>query len=65
MAYNSKFGPGAQTPAQRAWVLKQMQECFPNLKRRVTAYTQLCYGCYVTGELSWSEMRQVLLTGQG
>jgi hypothetical protein len=65
MAYNSKFGPSAHTPEQRAWVLAQMQEVFPNLKKKVTAYAQQCYERYIAGELSWQEMRQTLVAGQG
>jgi len=65
MMYNSKFGPAAQTPAQRAWVLEQMQAVIPSLKTKVTAYAQQVYDRYVAGELSWSEVRHALNTGQG
>ena len=65
MSYNAKFGPAAQTPAQRAWVLEQMQELLPSLQLSATVYVQQCYARYSSGELSWSEMRQTLLTGQG
>jgi hypothetical protein len=65
MVYDSKFGPGAQTPEQRAWVLAQMQDCLPSLKRKVTAFTQSCYDRYIAGELSWQEMRQLMLAGLG
>lgn len=64
MAYNTKFGPGAQTPEQRAWVLEQMQEILPSLKTRITVYVQQCYDRYIAGEFSWQEMRQAVLTGQ-
>jgi hypothetical protein len=60
MAYNPKFGPAAQTPEQRAWVLAQMQDAIPSLKSKVTTYIQPVYDRYIAGELSWTEMRQVL-----
>lgn len=62
MAYNTKFGPAAQTPAQRAWVLEQMQTVIPSLKTKVTAYAQQVYDRYVAGELSWPEVRHALNT---
>jgi hypothetical protein len=58
MAHNPKFGPAAQTPEQRAWVLEQMQRSIPSLKREVTTYTQQLYARYVAGELSWPEVYQ-------
>jgi hypothetical protein len=57
MSYNSKFGPAAQTPTQRAWVLQQMQAMIPGL-RKATIQVQQLYDRYVAGELSWSEMYQ-------
>jgi hypothetical protein len=60
MAYNPKFGSAAQTPEQRARVLAQMKDAIPSLKSKVTAYTQDAYDRYIAGELSWTEMRQVL-----
>jgi hypothetical protein len=60
MAYNPKFGPAAQTPTQRAWVLGQMQAIIPSLKTKATTYTQQFYDRYIAGELSWSEMRGAL-----
>jgi hypothetical protein len=62
MAYDSKFGPGAQTPAQRAWVLEQMQEVIPSLKTKATAYAKQQYARYVAGELNWSQVRQAIDT---
>lgn len=62
MAYNSKFGPAAQTPEQRTWVLAQMQEMSPRLKANVTSYAQQLYAQYVAGELGWMELRAMLST---
>jgi len=58
MTPNPNFGPAAQTPAQRAWVLEQMQRMIPSLKTQATGYAQHLYARYVAGELSWEEMRQ-------
>lgn len=58
MAHDSKFGPAAQTPEQRAWVLSQMQQMIPSLRTKMTTYTQQLYDRYIAGELSWAEMRQ-------
>lgn len=58
MTHDSKFGPAAQTPEQRAWVLSQMQRMIPSLRTKATAYTQQLYDRYIAGELSWSEMHQ-------
>jgi hypothetical protein len=60
MTYNSRFGPEAQTPAQRAWVLAQMQEVIPSLKTNATAYAHQLYAQYVAGDLSWLQVRQAL-----
>jgi hypothetical protein len=60
MSYDAKFGPAAQTPEQRAWVLQQMQAMLPNLKVKVTAYAQQLYERYIAGELSWLEVRYAL-----
>jgi len=62
MTYDSKFGPAAQTPEQRAWVLEQMQNVIPSLKTKATAYAQQLYSRYVAGELSWLQVRQALDT---
>ena len=60
MNYNPNFGPAAQTPEQRAWVLEQMQRVIPSLKTRATAYAQQLYARYIAGELSWSQVRQAI-----
>lgn len=60
MPYDYKFGPAAQTPEQRAWVLAQMQEMSPRLKTNVTSQAQQLYARYVAGELGWMEMRYAL-----
>ncbi|RYE88994.1 MAG: hypothetical protein EOO37_05815 [Cytophagaceae bacterium] len=56
MVYNPKFGPAAQTPEQRAWVLAQMQRMIPDLKTKATTYIQHLYARYVAGELSWAQV---------
>jgi hypothetical protein len=58
MAYNLKFGPAAQTPEQRAWVLAQLQRMLPSLSKQITCYTQHLYTRCVASELSWLEVRQ-------
>ena len=58
MTYNPNFGPTAQSPEQRAWVLEQMQRALPDLRRKATAYTKQLYARYVAGELSWLEVRE-------
>ncbi|MGI4740397.1 MAG: hypothetical protein ACRYG7_34930 [Janthinobacterium lividum] len=60
MAYNSKFGPAAQTPEQRTWVLAQMQEMIPRLKANTTPYARQLYAQYIAGELGWLELRYAL-----
>jgi hypothetical protein len=60
MAYDARFGPTAQTPAQRAWVLEQLQDALPYLKTKATPSTRLLYARYVAGELSWADVRQAL-----
>ena len=60
MTYDPRFGPSAQTPTQRAWVLAQMQAVLPNLKTKATAVAQQLYARYVAGELSWTDVRQAL-----
>lgn len=62
MTYDPKFGPAAQTPEQRTWVLEQMQNVIPSLKTKATAYTRHLYSRYVAGELSWLQVRQALNT---
>ncbi len=60
MEYNSKYGPGAQTPAQRYYVLLRLQDAIPSLRTKATPYALQLYASYVAGELSWSEVRQAL-----
>lgn len=62
MSYNPKFGPAAQTPQQRAYVLQQLQAVFPALRTKASASAQQLYARYVAGELSWQEMRVALDT---
>lgn len=63
MAYNYKFGPVAQTPEQRSWVLAQMQAICPRLQAAVTPYAEQLYSQYVAGELGWMDMRYALDAG--
>ncbi|MFD1871099.1 hypothetical protein [Hymenobacter bucti] len=69
MTYDPKFGPAAQTPAQRAWVLAQMQRMLPGLAKKMSACTQQLYARYVAGELTWYQVSQAreaaLATGGG
>ena len=60
MAYDARFGPYAQTPAQRAWVLAQMQAVIPGLKTKATTSARQLYARYVAGELSWLEVYYAL-----
>lgn len=60
MTHDLRFGPDAQTPAQRAQVLQRMQEVFPCLKKRLTEQIRALHRQYVAGELSWGQMRQAM-----
>ncbi|RZL15779.1 MAG: hypothetical protein EOO62_03060 [Hymenobacter sp.] len=60
MIHDSKFGPAAQTPEQRLWVLRQMQLVIPALRKKVPAVAQQFYDRYIAGELSWQQMRHEL-----
>lgn len=60
MAYDPRFGPSAQTPQQRANVLRQLQITYPRLKNKASAYAQHLYARYVSGELSWPDVRRAL-----
>ncbi|GAB3637945.1 hypothetical protein GCM10027422_35350 [Hymenobacter arcticus] len=60
MAYDTRFGPSAQTPEQRARVIGQMQDALPSLKRHTTALARQLYAGYVAGELSWLEVHATL-----
>ena len=55
MLPDPRYGPAAQTPAQRAQVLWQMKQTFPRL-RRASACVQPLFGRYVAGEISWLEL---------
>ncbi|MET4076574.1 hypothetical protein [Hymenobacter sp. UYCo722] len=57
MAYDARFGPTAQTPAQRARVLEQLQVALPYLKTKATLSARQLYARYVAGELSWADVR--------
>jgi hypothetical protein len=58
-----RFGPAAQTPAQRAWVVTQMHQAIPSLKKQLTAPARALYARYIAGELSWQQMRQAMEAG--
>lgn len=60
MTYDSRFGPSAQTPEQRTWVLAQMQATLPNLKTKAPAFARQLYARYIAGELSWLDVDQAL-----
>jgi hypothetical protein len=57
MLNDPKFGPAAQTPEQRAWVLHQMLDAIPGLKRGLNSRIRLLHARYIAGELSWIQMR--------
>lgn len=52
-----RFGPDAQTPAQRVRVLARMQVTFPALQTDVSARVQQLHARYIAGELSWKEVQ--------
>ena len=60
MAYDARFGPTAHTPAQRAWVLEQLQAIVTDLKNPATTANQQLYARYVAGELTWADVHQAL-----
>ena len=60
MAYDTRFGPRAQTPEQRALVLVQMHDAIPSLKTKATGATRQLYARYVAGELSWLDVHAAL-----
>jgi hypothetical protein len=64
MNTESKFGPAAQTPEQRAHILRQLLEATPHLKAQATTSTHQLFDRYVAGELSWGEVRQALDTNR-
>lgn len=63
MTYDPKFGPAAQTPEDRAWVLYQMQQTIPSLKKSLNARSRALHAKYINGELSWSQMREAMNDG--
>jgi hypothetical protein len=65
MAYDTRFGPYAQTPTQRAYVLQQLQATKPRLKTQASAFAQQLYTRYVAGEITWADVRQLLDTALG
>ncbi|MBJ6108053.1 hypothetical protein JAO73_03450 [Hymenobacter sp. BT523] len=60
MPHDPRFGPNAQTPQQRANVLRQLQLTHPRLKTKATPFAQHLYARYVAGELSWPDVRRAL-----
>ncbi|GAA4030969.1 hypothetical protein GCM10022409_14000 [Hymenobacter glaciei] len=60
MAHDSRFGPCAQTPQQRAYVLHQLREALPKLKTTVTPETEQLCARYIAGELTWADVRRAL-----
>lgn len=56
MNNDPKYGPAAQTPQQRAYVLAQMQATHPSLYKKATGYVKQLYHRYVAGELSWQDV---------
>lgn len=57
MNHDPKYGPAAQTPQQRAYVLAQMQAAHPGLYKKATGYVAQLYRRYIDGELSWDDVR--------
>lgn len=57
--HDPKFGPNAQTPAQRATVLAQLELATPGLVTKATPYARQLYVRYVAGDLSWTEVREL------
>ncbi|MET4076203.1 hypothetical protein [Hymenobacter sp. UYCo722] len=62
MEYDARFGPYAQTPQQRAYVLQQLQATKPHLRTRASARALGLYARYVAGEITWADVRQLLDT---
>jgi hypothetical protein len=56
MENNPKYGPAAQTPEQRAYVLMQMQKTHSGMYKKVTSHVAQLYHRYVAGELSWQDV---------
>lgn len=59
MSHNSKFGPCAQTPQQRATIVAQLELAVPGLVTKANPYTRQLYVRYIAGELSWTEVKEL------
>lgn len=60
MADDPRYGPHAQTPAQRAYVLAQLKSANPRPFQNLTPRAQALHERYVAGELTWEQVRQAL-----
>lgn len=60
MSHDPRFGPHAQTPQQRAYVLRQLQQALPKLRATATPAAQQLFARYVAGELTWPEVQEQL-----
>jgi hypothetical protein len=60
MPYDPRFGSDAQTPQQRAYVLKQMLAVFPHLQAKASMCASPLFARYIAGEITWDEVRQAL-----
>lgn len=60
MNHDPRFGPAAQTPQQREYVLQQLQAVFPRLRTKATAQARELYDRYVAGELTWPDVQLAL-----
>ena len=56
MENTPKFGPAAQSSAQRAEVLARMARALPRLRRPLSPYVQDLHLRYLAGELSWLQV---------
>ena len=59
MGYDPKYGPDAQTSAQRAYVLEQMRRATPELFTKLSPYVTQLHARYVAGELSWTQVQDL------
>lgn len=59
MLYNDKFGPAAQTPQQRAHILRQLVDLTTPPRVRIPTHVRNLHQRYVAGELSWQEVREL------
>lgn len=55
MIYDAKYGPYAQTPEQRAGVVRQLLAACRF--KKAPASVERLYARYIAGELSWTEVR--------